>query len=172
MGSSRWRRVAALACWAYLVWVVLTWTLTLEQLLFGAVLALAAAALMAPLAEVAGPWRLVDPRRLVAMLRLCAVAFGRVVVANVDLARRVWQPSRPLHSGMVMVPTSMRSDGNLAATGLVTSLIVDNQVIDVDRVRHELQYHAVVVPHGNRAHPEDDINAPIERLLVPISGRR
>jgi multicomponent Na+:H+ antiporter subunit E len=169
--SSSWRRVTALACWAFLVWLVLTWTRTLEQLLAGAVLALAVAALMAPLGEVARPWLLLDPRRLAAALRLCAVTLGRVVAANVNLARRAWQPSRPLHPGMVVVPTNMRTDGNVAATGLITSLIVDNQVVDVDRVRHELQYHAIVVPHGNRAHPEDDINAPIERLPVQISGR-
>jgi multicomponent Na+:H+ antiporter subunit E len=166
-----WKRVAALGCWAFLVWVVLTWTRTLEQLVAGAVLALAVALLLGPFGEVARPWRLLEPPRLAAVVRLGAVALGRVVVANINLARRIWSPSRPLHSGMVVVPTSMQSDGNLAATGLITSLIVDNQVVDVDRVHHKLQYHAVVVPHGNRAHPEDDINAPIERLLVPISGR-
>src|ERR1700722_20900803 len=30
------RRAAALFCWAYAVWVLLTWTRTAEQLLFGA----------------------------------------------------------------------------------------------------------------------------------------
>ena len=30
------RRVIALFCWAYAVWVLLTWTRTAEQLLFGA----------------------------------------------------------------------------------------------------------------------------------------
>jgi hypothetical protein len=56
----------------------------------------------------------------------------------------------------------------LAATGLISSLIVDNQIVDINRERSELQYHAVAVPHGNRQHPEDDINAPVERLLRPI----
>jgi multicomponent Na+:H+ antiporter subunit E len=69
---------------------------------------------------------------------------------------------------MMIVPTQERTDGGLAATGLITSLIVDNQIVDIDRERSELQYHAVAVPHGNRQHPEDDINAPVERLLRPI----
>jgi len=57
-------RLTGLWCWAYLVWVLLTWTLTVEQLLFGAVVAIAVALALAPLGEVAGPWRLLRPRAL------------------------------------------------------------------------------------------------------------
>jgi multicomponent Na+:H+ antiporter subunit E len=92
-------------------------------------------------------------------------------VANVDLARRIWSPGLPLRSGMLVVPTTQRSDGGLAATGLITSLIVGNQIVDVDRERNQLLYHAVDLPHGNRQHPEDDVNAPIERLIAPLAGR-
>jgi hypothetical protein len=56
------RRVAALFCWAYLVWVLLTWTLSLENELLGAGIALAVAVALAPLGAVAGPWRLLTPR--------------------------------------------------------------------------------------------------------------
>jgi multicomponent Na+:H+ antiporter subunit E len=162
------RRVAALSVWAYLVWVLLTWTLTAEQVLVGVLVALAVAVSMAPLGHVVSPWRLLDTRRFVGVLRLIGSALCRIVVANIELARRIWAPSRPLSSGMVIVPTEERSDGGLAATGLITSLIVDNQLVDIDRDRNELQYHAVAVPPGNRKHPEDDINAPVERLLAPI----
>jgi len=165
------RRVAALTGWAYLAWLLLTWTRTLEQQLAGLALALALAVLLAPLGDVAAPWRLLERRRLLAVARLAAVSFGRIVMANIDLARRVWSPSRPLHTAMVIVPTTQRTDGGLTATGLITSLIVGNQVVDVDRRRHELQYHVIDAPHGNRKHPEEDINAPIERLIDPVVGR-
>ena len=65
-------RVIALFCWAFLTWVLLTWTLTVEQMLFGAGIALAVAVALAPLGEVAGPWRLLTPRRLAAAVRLIA----------------------------------------------------------------------------------------------------
>ena len=48
-------RLVGLFCWAFGVWVLLTWTLTAEQLLIGAVVALAVAVALAPLGEVAGP---------------------------------------------------------------------------------------------------------------------
>jgi multicomponent Na+:H+ antiporter subunit E len=162
------RRVAALGVWAYIAWVLLTWTLTAEQQLIGVLVAIAVGLSMAPLGDVAAPWRLLDPRRFVGVLRLITASLRRIVLANIELARRIWAPSRPLSSGMVIVPTQERTDGGLAATGLISSLIVDNQIVDIDRERSELQYHAVAVPHGNRQHPEDDINAPVERLLRPI----
>lgn len=163
-------RVAALFVWAYGTWLLLTWTLTFEQLVFGGLLALAVAVALAPLGAVARPWLLLDPRRLVAIVRLFVVALVKIVRANLGLARRIWTPSRPLSPGMVIVPTSMRTDGGLGAVGLITSLIVDNQIVDLDRGRHELQYHAVQVPDGTQA-TVAAINGPVERLLEPIIRR-
>jgi multicomponent Na+:H+ antiporter subunit E len=90
----------------------------------------------------------------------------RIVRANVKLARRIWSPRRPLSSGMLIIPTWARADGELAWTGLITSLIVDNQIVDVDRHRHVLQYHAVAVPPGDKQDQAEVINVPIERLLI------
>lgn len=161
-------RVVALAAWCFLVWVLLTWTRTAEQLLFGAAISLAVAVALAPLGPVPGPWRLLRPRVFVAVTRLAGLAAIRIVVANVKLAARIWAPSRPLRSGMVIVPTAMRSDGGLAAVGLVTSLIVDNQVVDVDRRTGRMQYHAVNVPDGGPQAARAVINGPVEHFLVGL----
>ena len=170
------RRVSALFCWAYLVWVLLTWTLTVENELFGAGFALAVAVVLAPLGEVAGPWRLLTPRRLGATAVLLASAAGRIVLANLKLSRLIWDPrlrhrDGPLRSGMTIVPTQARSDGQLAAVGVITSLIVDNQIADLDRSRAELQYHAVEVPAGGPERKRQAINGPVEKLLEPFTER-
>lgn len=159
-------RVIALFCWAFLTWVLLTWTLTVEQMLFGAGIALAVAVALAPLGEVAGPWRLLTPRRLAAAVRLIALAAGRIVTANLRLSRLIWDPRLPLRSGMVVVPTTQRSEGGLTAVGLVTSVVVDNQLVDLDRSRAQLQYHAVEVPPGGPGEMREQINGPVERLLA------
>jgi multicomponent Na+:H+ antiporter subunit E len=164
-------RFLALALWAYLVWVILTWTLTLEQLVFGAILALAVAAAMTAIGEVGPPWRVLDPRRLVGAVILLLASLVRIVRANVDLARRIWSPRRPLASGMVVVPTSARSDAMVGFTGLITSLIVDNQVVNVDRKKHLLQYHAITVPEGSGAQKAKEINLPTEQLLTHIDPK-
>jgi multicomponent Na+:H+ antiporter subunit E len=162
------RRFAALAIWAFAVWLLLTWTATAEQLTFGAILAVLVAAALSPLGDVVAPWRLADPRRAGAVLALAASALMRIVRANLSLARRIWTPSRPLRSGMLVVPTQLRSDGGIAVTGLVTSLIVDNQIVDLDRSRNELQYHAVSVPTGSKRNQSEAVNAPVERLIARI----
>ena len=163
------RRVFALAVWAYGVWLLLTWTATAEQLLFGAGLALTVAVSLAALGPVAGPWRLLRPARLAAVARLVGYAAVNIVRANIGLARRIWSPSRPLRSGMLVVPTLARTDGELAATGLITSLIVDNQVVDLDRSEHVLQYHTVAVPTGDDL--AESINAPVERRVTKVRKR-
>lgn len=158
-------RIVSLAGWAFLVWVLITWTRTAEQLIVGAAVSAAVAIALAPLGGVAAPWRLLAPARLAGAVRLAVVSAGRIFVANVGLARRIWSPSRPLSSGMVIAATRQRSDGGLAATGILTSVIVENQLTDVDRSRGEMQYHAVSVPEGDPEQVAEAVNAPTERLL-------
>ena len=159
------RRVCALFCWAFGVWVLLTWTLTVQQLAFGAGIAAVVAVALAPLGDVAGPWQLLSPRRLAATAALLLLAARRIVIANLRLSRLIWDPRLPLRSGMVVVPTRERSAGGLTAVGLITSVIVDNQLVDVDRSRAQLQYHAVEVPEGGPARAREAINGPVEQHL-------
>jgi multicomponent Na+:H+ antiporter subunit E len=161
------RRVLALFCWAYAVWVLLTWTRTAEQLLFGAGIAAVAAVALAPLGEVAGPWRLLTPRRLAGCAVLLWLAVRQVIAANLRLSRLIWDPHlrRRLRTGMIIIPTTQESAGGLTTVGLVTSAIVDNQLVDLDRQRQELQYHAVEVP-GSAEQAVEHINGPVERILA------
>lgn len=171
LGRDLVRRFVSLTIWCYAVWVLLTWTRTAEQLLTGLAVALVVAAFLTALGAVAAPWALLDPRRLAALARFAGSASWRVVVANVQLSQRIWAPSRPLRTGMVIVPTLARTDGELATVGLVTSLIVDNQIVDLDRDRHQLQYHAVDVPPADPQQARAEINEPVERFLPAITRR-
>lgn len=159
------------AVWAYSAWVLITWTRTAEQLLFGAGLAALVALALAPLGPVLEPWRLLDPRRLWSVVRIAAHMLVNMVRANIHLSRLIWSPwltRGALRPGMLVVPSDGRSDGFYTAVGVLTSLIVDNQIIDLARSRHRLQYHAVQVdsedPDENRA----SINGPLEELLEKL----
>jgi multicomponent Na+:H+ antiporter subunit E len=167
-GTTLLQRGVAIAMWAFAVWLLLTWTVAAEQLITGAVIAVGVAAAMAPLRDVVAPWQLLQPRRLAAVLALAGLGLIKIVRANISLAVRIWRPTRPLKSGMVVVPTTLRSDGGLASVGLISSLIVDNQIVDLEREQHVLQYHAVEVPEGTKSEQAEAINAPIERLVAKI----
>jgi hypothetical protein len=54
---------------------------------------------------------------------------------------------------------------------MVTSLIVDNQLVDLDRRAGQLQYHAVEVPEGGPEEARKAINGPVEDLLGTFYGR-
>jgi multicomponent Na+:H+ antiporter subunit E len=163
-------RIWALGVWLYGFWLLLTWTVTAEQLVFGALVCIWLAVLMSALGPICRPWRVLAPRRLVAILVLIVDSLVRIVRANLSLARRIWSPSRPLRSGMLIVPTTMCIDGDVAAVGLITSLIVDNQIVDLDRSRRELQYHAVDVPTPKQRYGR--VNGPTERRVVEIRKGR
>lgn len=163
------RRVIALTGWALLIWVLLTWTATWSQTLFGVGAALCVAIACAPLGPVIRPWACLDPRRAVPALTLLVTALGRVVYANLSLARRIWSPRRPVPSGMLIVPTRAKSEGELTAVGLITSVIVDNQLVDVDRRDSELQYHAVQARAPGSRSNYSRINEPVERYTSGIA---
>ena len=147
MTRSRLSDLLALLVWGFASWLLLTWTVQAEQLVCGALTTVAMAALLLPMTDrVVRPWALLEPRRTVATLRLIVVSLVRIARANIGLAVRIWSPRRPLTPGMVVVRQRLPEDAAVAGVGLLSSLIVDNQLVDLDRSRDELQYHAVQVP--------------------------
>ncbi|HZX07608.1 Na+/H+ antiporter subunit E [Kribbella sp.] len=162
--SSRWRTAGALTFWCFVVWLGLTATFTVESIVVGLVVSILVGWLLAPLGPAAPPWRV-----LVA-LRLAPFVVYKVVRANVSLARRIWTPSLPLATGMVVVRTGFGDEDRIAAVGIVSSLIVDNQIIDMDSSRRELVYHCVAVPAEGRRY--DEINGPLERRMGRPGDRK
>lgn len=164
--TGKLQQVAALALWSGAAWVLLTWKATVEQIAYGVAVSLAVAVILAPLGPVALPWRLLRPDRLWRLAALLATSAGRIVGANLVLARRVWSPSRPIRTGMLVVPTELTSSGTVTAVGLLGSIIVDHQLVDLEAGR--LQYHAVWVASEDPSEARERINGPVERLLLPI----
>jgi multicomponent Na+:H+ antiporter subunit E len=159
-------RTWGLAAWCFLAWLMLSLSVSVESLVTGLVLSVGAAAALSGLGEVPGPWSLLRPRRLGPLLHLV----GRLAVdstrANVQMAWRVWTPRPQLRTGMVVVGTLVRTDGQVGTVGLLTSLVVDNQVVDVDLDERTMLYHCVEVPRGDAY---DVVNGPVERRLLGIA---
>jgi multicomponent Na+:H+ antiporter subunit E len=100
------------------------------------------------------------------LVSLVGLIAARIVAANARLTRRIFRPSA-IKSGMVVTSTVARSDGELTSVGLLTSLIVNSQLVDLDRRRAELQYHVVDVDEASRA----DINGPVEDHVLGVTRR-
>ena len=160
-------RTFGLVCWCLLAWVLLTWTATTEVLVTGLTVAVVCAMALTPLGPVAPPWRALRPSRTVPLLRLAGTLAVRMVRANVVMAARIWSRRPPPRTGMVVVPTQARDGGRLGAVGLLTSLVVDNQVVDVDRSSDTLLYHCLDVPEGDRSAA---VNGPLEQRILAVGG--
>lgn len=156
-----------LVCWCLLAWVLLTWTATTEVLVTGLVVSVVCAVALTPLGPVPPPWRALRPSRAVALLRLGGGLAVRMVRANLVMARRVWSRRPPPRTGMVVVPTQARGSGRVGTVGLLTSLVVDNQVVDVDLSSDTLLYHCLDVPEGGRYAA---VNGPLEQRLLDVGG--
>lgn len=165
-------RVLAVATWAYLVWLVLTWTATVEVFVAGALVAFATGLVLAPLGGIPGPWLLLSPRRTGAILRLGAWVVPHVLLAGARLVVRLWSVHASPRSGMVIVDTCAEGDGELATVGVLTSLVVDSQLVDVARTDGELQYHVLEVPPGGADGARHAVNGPVEVRLPHSRGRK
>jgi multicomponent Na+:H+ antiporter subunit E len=95
-----------------------------------------------------------------------ATSLGRILGANLGLARRVWSPSLPLRTGMLVIPTDLRTDGAVTFMGLLGSLIVEYQLVDLEPGR--LQYHAIWVASEDPDEARHLINGRAEHLLRPF----
>jgi multicomponent Na+:H+ antiporter subunit E len=137
-----------------------------EQALYGVAVSIGVALILSPLGRPARPWQLLRPRRLFPLAAVVATSAARILSANLVLARRVWSPSLPIRTGMLVVPTELRSDGGITVIGLLGSIIVDHQLVDLEPGR--LQYHAVWVASEDPIEARERINGRLERLLRPI----
>ena len=164
--AGRSLQIVALALWAGITWILLSWTATVEQAVYGVVVSVGVAVVLSPLGPVARPWRVLYPRRLARLAAVAATSAGRIVWANLVLARRVWSPSLPIRTGMLVVPTELKTDGGVTAIGLLGSIIVDHQLVDLEPGR--LQYHAVWVASEDPVEARERINGSLERLLRPL----
>jgi multisubunit Na+/H+ antiporter MnhE subunit len=84
------RRAARdLVLWCLLTWLLLAWTVTVESVLVGAVVASLVSLSLARLGPVVPPWRLLAPRRFVAIGRLIATVAVLVWRDGALLGRRL-----------------------------------------------------------------------------------
>jgi multicomponent Na+:H+ antiporter subunit E len=165
--AQRW---VALLGWCFAAWLLLSGTTTRDSLLAGLVVAGLVAAALAPLGTVVGPWTLVSPARIGPQLKLAGRVLVGITTANLDLVRRTWALPRPdVTPGMVSIPTRARTDAELTAVGTLTSLVVDNQFVDVDRSTDELLFHCMAVPTGGPEARRKEISAAVEDDVIAVT---
>ncbi len=129
----------------FALWLLLTWSLDVQGVVAGAILAVLFAALLSGLLP-RGIGRLLSPVRWFwALMHLLSLAFW-IVVANFDVLYRVVHPNLPIRPGIVKVKTSLKSDEG--KTFLANSITLTPGTLTVDIVDDWLYVHWINV-HEN-----------------------
>jgi multicomponent Na+:H+ antiporter subunit E len=129
----------------FVLWLLLTWSLDVQGVVAGAVLAVLFAALLSGLLPQKAERLLSPVRWFWALMHLLSLAFW-IVLANFDVLYRVVHPNLPIRPGIVKVKTSLKSDE--AKTFLANSITLTPGTLTVDIIDDWLYVHWINV-HEN-----------------------
>ncbi len=112
-----------------IMWVLLTWSLNLQDLMAGMVVALVVTILTRKLFP-DDFIKLLDPLRFILALLYIPYLVYYIFIANLDVAYRVLNPNLPINPGIVKVKTSLKNE--LAKTILANSITLTPGTLTIE----------------------------------------
>jgi len=125
-----------------LFWLMLTFKLTLPNLIVGAV-ASSVCALFFGRFFITNIYKLLQPKRYFWFIVYLIIFIWECIKANFDVAYRVLHPAMPIRPGIVKVKTTLKSD--LARMLLANSITMTPGTISVDIVDDYLYVHWIYI---------------------------
>jgi multicomponent Na+:H+ antiporter subunit E len=96
------------------VWVLITWSFTVQELAAGVLVSIATALFSSRFFVHGDSYRFFNPAKIFSLLGYSVTFFVELVKANLDMAKRVYGGCKAVNPGIVKVPTEMKSDYGLA----------------------------------------------------------
>lgn len=90
----------------------------------------------------------------------------QLILANLDIARRVLSPKIPLNPGIVKVPTKIKSD--LGKLTLANSITLTPGTLSLDVSEEAVLVHTVEVQGESNEDRQKNISEPFEKILGGI----
>lgn len=140
-----------------ILWLLLVGNLNPDEIIVGAIVSLLAALLSIGRTSIFNALRF-TPLFPLYLLQYLLIFFKALVVANLDMARRVVSPSLPINPGMIRVNTGLTSD--LGKLLLANSITLTPGTLSVDIENDQIIVHWIDCP--------DDIE--IEEATRKIAG--
>jgi len=135
-------KYAALFLLSLAFWLMITFSLTLPNIITGSVASLICTLFFGHF-FVSSVYKLLQPKRYFWFMVYLVVFIWECIKANLDVAYRVLHPAMPIKPGIVKVKTSLRSD--LARTLLANSITMTPGTISVDLIGDCLYVHWIYV---------------------------
>ena len=158
-------RKIVLILFAFILWLLLTWSFTLQSMAAGAAAALLVGLLFGNFfVEKAG--LLFDPRRWFWALVYIPVFLWEMTKANFDVAYRVLHPKLPIDPGIVKVKTNLKSE--MGIVFLANSITLTPGTFTVDLKGQYLYIHCIKVKSTELAEASHEIVDRFEKFLIKI----
>ena len=158
-------RYVATAGTLFCLWVLLTSTGNVQEMLAGAVLALLVAALAYKGFTRRG-LGIFSPRRLMHLFIYLPVFFWEMIKANFDVAYRVIHPRMPIRPGIVAIKTELKSD--IGKLFLANSITLTPGTLTLDVQGEYLFIHWINVKDEDVAKASELISGRFEKYLRAI----
>lgn len=139
------RRFALTFVGLFIVWLLLTQSLDIAELIAGLLVSALAAALAVERLAVLDAIKL-TPMLPLHLVRYFAYFFWALLTANLDVARRVLSPGLAIRPDLVEVHTEIQSD--LGKLWLANSITLTPGTLTVDVIGQNLRVHWIAVPAG------------------------
>lgn len=149
----------------FLVYVMLTGGFVVQELILGALISVILTLIIAHYVNYKIDWKL--PIRLaIFLVWYLPVFIWQLLLANIDVAKRVLHPKLPLHPGFVEVPTDL--EGDFAKLMLANSITLTPGTLSIDVKDQSVFVHTVNVVGQSKEEHKSHISARFERILGVI----
>jgi multicomponent Na+:H+ antiporter subunit E len=154
-----------LILFSFIIWLGLTWTLNLQNLIVGGVVSILVGLLFGKLFT-NEPYKVIQPKRWFWFLVYIPKFVWEMAKANFDVAYRVIHPMMPINPGIVKVKTRIKSE--MGKAFLANSITLTPGTFTVDLKDQYLYIHCINVRHTDVDEASEDIVSRFEKLLIKI----
>lgn len=149
----------------WILWVLITWSLQLQELVTGAVLAMILSLIMKPVYPLLEG---IKPgfKPFFAFVAYIFIFTWQLILANIDVAKRVLSPSLPISPGIVKVKTGLKSP--LAKVMLTSSITLTPGTLSLDVEGNEVFIHWIDVKETDVEKATKAIVAVFEKSLKGV----
>ena len=155
----------ALFILSFFFWLLLTWNLSLPNLIVGG-LASALATLFFAKYFFKNVYKFIQPQRYFWLILYLVIFIWECIKANFDVAYRVLHPAMPIKPGIVKVKTGLKSD--FARMMLANSITMTPGTITVDIVGDDFYIHWIYVSSDNPEEYSQKISGRFENYIKKI----
>ena len=152
----------------YALWVLLTWSFTVQELVAGAVVSFAAALFAARFFIHENPGWLLNPAKVFSAIGFwCFTFVGELIKANVNMAKICFGGCKNINPGIVKIPTGMKSDYGIAAVANSITLTPGTITMEVaaDEDQNYLYVHWIDVTETDPEKAGEAIKGTLEAGL-------